>query len=176
MKKLLPALLALLGLGAGVGAGLVLKAPPEETADAACPEGGAGGHGADAACGEADPFTPAPGHGPKPGKAQEVVALDKPFVVPVFRGDKVVAMVVASVAVAIDAEAAPAVEAAQPRLRDGVLAAMFRHANSGGFDGAFTTGRRMEDLRAALVVAARQVFEGHEVSDVLITEIARQDL
>jgi len=53
---------------------------------------------------------------------------------------------------------------------------MFRHANSGGFDGAFTTGRKMEDLRSALLVAAREVFGEIPVSDVLITEIARQDV
>jgi flagellar FliL protein len=53
---------------------------------------------------------------------------------------------------------------------------MFRHANTGGFDGAFTTGRKMEDLRAALLAAARQVFGETPVDDVLIIEIARQDV
>ena len=77
--------------------------------------------------------------------------MDKPFVVPVFAGEKVTAMVVMSLSVETDTEAAPAVEAVKPRLRDGFLKVMFRHANSGGFDGSFTGGRKMEDLKSALL-------------------------
>jgi hypothetical protein len=178
MKLVVPVAIALLGLGAGVGAGVALKPEPETKADAehaaACPEG------AEEPCAEPahDPLAPpkaeAADHGEKADVA--LIPLDKPFVVPVFRGDAVAAMVVASVAVEIGAEAAPEVEAVQPRLRDSFLAAMFLHANSGGFDGAFTAGRKMEDLRAALLAAAQKVIAGGAVSDVLITEIARQDV
>lgn len=178
MKILMPIGIAILGLGAGVGAGVALKpapdAPAEAPTDAACVA-----HDGEPCPPTADPLEPAHaaapgGHGDDAGPA--LVALDKPFVVPVFNGEKVVAMVVVSVAVAIAADSETAVEAAQPRLRDGFLAAMFRHANSAGFDGAFTTGQKMADLRAALLVAAREVFPGEAVSEVLITEIARQDL
>ena len=199
MKLLLPIGIAILGLGVGVGPGVALKPAPEAHASAACGEAAAGhgpaeagaaadaGHAPEAA--PAAPVAPCPpaaaagpldapvaaddGHG---GGAASVVALDKPFVVPVFAGDKVVAMVVASVAVEISAESETMVEAAEPKLRDGFLAAMFRHANSGGFEGAFTTGQKMADLRAALLVAARAVFPAASVSDVLITEIAKQDV
>ncbi|MBA3326110.1 MAG: flagellar basal body-associated FliL family protein [Rhodobacteraceae bacterium] len=175
MKILMPIGIAILGLGAGVGAGVALKPAPEAPAKEACVA-----HEGEACPPAADPLEPAPaaaagGHGEK-DEGPALVALDKPFVVPVFRGEKVVAMVVVSVAVEIAAESETAVEAVQPRLRDSFLAAMFRHANSAGFDGAFTTGQKMEDLRSALLVAARQVFPGEVVSEVLITEIARQDL
>ena len=80
--------------------------------------------------------------------------MDKPFVVPVFAGEKVVAMVVVSLSVETDTEAAHTVEAVKPRLRDSFLKAMFRHANSGGFDGSFTAGRKMDDLKSALLQAA----------------------
>ncbi len=171
MRILTPLAIALLGLGAGVGAGVALKPAPEAPeAAAACVEGDACKPAA------ADPFAPVVAKGPPSGKAAAVVAIDRPFVVPVFRGEKVVAMVVASIAVEIAAANATEVEAATPRLRDSFLAAMFRHANSGGFDGAFTTGRKMEDLRSALLVAAREVLGEAPVSDVLITEIARQDV
>ncbi len=191
MKLLMPIGIALLGLGVGVGAGVALKPAAEAAAAAACGEV-AGAHGdepvaeggaapdAAAACppaAAAGPLEPAAvggGHGDGGGAA--AVALGKPFVVPVFAGDKVVAMVVASVAVEIDAASAARVEAAEPKLRDGFLAAMFRHANSGGFAGAFTTGQKMADLRAALLAAAREVLAGATVSDVLITEIAKQDV
>jgi flagellar protein FliL len=52
---------------------------------------------------------------------------------------------------------------------------MFRHANSGGFNGSFTAGRKIEDLKSALLVAAREAMPGAPVDEVLITEIARQD-
>ena len=84
-------------------------------------------------------------------------------------------MVVMSLSVETDTEAAHAVEAVKPRLRDGFLKVMFRHANSGGFDGSFTSGRKMEDLKSALLAAAREVLTETPVEEVLITEIARQD-
>lgn len=204
MKLLMPVGLAVLGLAVGVGAGVALKPAPEALAAAACGEA-AGGYGAGPAaeaaaesgaessaspaakgqgapeaaapCAPGGPLEPVAADAGK-GEAESVavVALDKPFVVPVFKGDKVVAMVVASVAIEIDAESETKVEAAEPKLRDGFLAAMFRHANSGGFEGAFTTGQKMDDLRAALLVAARGVFPGATVGDVLITEIAKQDV
>ncbi len=184
MKKLLlPLLLALLGLGAGVGAGMALRPAPATEAAAACPgpEGGEG-HAGDAAVpcppAEVDPFAPvarsAAGDGH--GAARAYVAMGKPFVVPVFRGDKVVAMVVVSLSVETDTGSAPAVEGLKPRLRDSFLEAMFRHANSGGFDGSFTAGTRMDDLKAALLQVARGILPGAPVGDVLITEIARQDV
>ena len=101
--------------------------------------------------------------------------MDKPFVVPIFAGEKVTAMVVVSLSVETDTEGAHAVEAVKPRLRDGFLKVMFRHANSGGFDGSFTTGRKMEDLKSALLETAREVMAETPVEEVLITEIARQE-
>jgi flagellar FliL protein len=170
MKLVAPILLALLGLGAGVAAGVALKPAPDQAP--ACAED------AHAPCeaAAADPLAPPSGGHEEEGHGATVVALDKPLVAPVFADDRVRAMVVASFAIALPADHAAEVEALSPRLRDAFLQAMFVHANSGGFDGAFTQGRKMEDLRAALLKAARQVFGATPVSDVLITEIARQDM
>jgi hypothetical protein len=142
--------------GAGVGAGVALKPAPEEApAEPACAEG----QEAEGCAAEAhDPFEPKPQPEPDHEVALKIVPFEKAFVVPVFKDDKVAAMVVLSVAVEIDASAETAVKDAQPRLRDGYLAVMFRHANSGGFDGAFTEGRKMDDLRSALLAATREVF------------------
>ncbi|HVH01817.1 MAG TPA: flagellar basal body-associated FliL family protein [Amaricoccus sp.] len=189
MKKLMPVLIALLGLGAGIGAGMALKpAPePEETA-AACPPPGeaapggehvapAEGHAADGACGvpAADPFAAGADHGPALEGEVAYLPMDKPFVVPIFKDDKVTAMVVVSLALETEAEAASKIEGLKPRLRDSFLKVMFRHANSGGFDGSFTGGRKMEDLKSALRAAAKEVLHEKPVGEVLITEIARQD-
>ncbi|MFT3974270.1 MAG: flagellar basal body-associated FliL family protein [Amaricoccus sp.] len=211
MKKLIPLLIALLGLGTGVGAGMALKPAPEPVADAcaavsaaAAPaahgtpasahgaegtagaEGGKaaeGGAAAEAPCPPADPFAPetvaGEGEGGEHGGEKAEIAyvpIEKPFVVPIFAGDKTVAMVVMSLSIATEGEkAASELEAVQPRLRDSFLKVMFRHANSGGFDGSYTTGRKIEDLKSALLGAAREVVHDAPVDEVLITEIARQD-
>lgn len=179
MKKLVPLLIALLGLGTGVGAGMALKpAPAPEAVAEACvsPKGAAAGDGA-APCAASDPFAAEVEAAPGEAKAElAYVPIEKPFVVPVFAGDKTVAMVVLSLSIATEGEtAAHVVEAMQPRLRDSFLKVMFRHANSGGFDGSYTTGRKIEDLKSALLGAAREVMHDAPVDEVLITEIARQD-
>ena len=167
-RILVPLVIALLGLGAGIAAGLALKPAPQPAEVAACPEG-------DAACpvAEPDPFAPLPEK--KPEGELAYVPMDKPFVVPVFAKEQVIAMVVVSLSVETETESAQAVEAVKPRLRDSFLKVMFRHANSGGFDGSFTTGRKMDDLKSALLTAAHEVMEDVPVEEILITEIARQD-
>lgn len=187
MRKLLPLVIGLLGLGAGVGAGMALKPAPEPPVAAADCGVASGEHGEAAAEGAeaaaalpcapvaADPFAPAAPAERKPAGELAYVTMDKPFVVPVFSGEKVAAMVVVSLSVETETEAAHAVEAVKPRLRDSFLKVMFRHANSGGFDGSFTTGRKMDDLKSALLQSAREVLETTPVDEVLITEIARQD-
>lgn len=168
MKRLLPVILALLGLGAGLGAGLMLK-PPQ----AAAPVELCDGDGCETAAPD-DPFRSPPAQA-MPADEMTYVALAKPFVVPVFAGERVVAMVVVSVSIATTLDGAPVVDAVQPRLRDHFLTALFRHANSGGFDGSFTSGQKMDDLRSALLRAAREVMTDTPVGEVLITEIARQE-
>jgi hypothetical protein len=175
MKRLMPILIALLGLAAGVGAGLALKPAPEAEAAAGnpCPE-----H-SETPCAAAeppDPFKPAEDAGHAIEGEAVYVPFEKSFVVPVFAGEKVVAMVVVSLSVATDEEGAHAIEAIQPRLRDSFLKVMFRHANSGGFDGHFTTGQKMDDLKSALLVAAREALPEYPVGEIIVTEIARQDV
>lgn len=181
MKKLIPLLIALLGLGTGVGAGMALKpAPAPESHAGACASSAPPAHAeAEAAaepCAE-DPFAPAIAERAVEKHAEvSYVPIEKPFVVPIFAGERTVAMVVLSVSIATEGEkGASALEAVQPRLRDSFLKVMFRHANSGGFDGSYTAGRKIEDLKSALLGAARDVVRDTPVDEVLITEIARQD-
>ena len=88
----------------------------------------------------------------------------------------VIAMVVVSLSLETDLDGAHVVEAVQPRLRDSFLKALFRHANSGGFDGSFTSGQKMDDLKSALLQAGKTVMGEAMIGEVLITEIARQDV
>ena len=170
MKRILPILLALLGLGVGLGAGVMLKPAPEAVAEAC----GAEGLPPCDDTATADPFR-TPTDPPAVTGVVTYVPIAKPFVVPVFSGERVVAMVVVSVSVSTSLEGAGILDAVEPRLRDSFLTALFRHANSGGFDGSFTSGQKMDDLRLALLRAAREVMAEAPVGEVLITEIARQE-
>lgn len=167
IKKLLPVLLALIGTGAGVGAGLFLMPAKEDHAEAIeClpPDGAVHPETVDAGQDDAD----------APESQREYVKLSNQFVVPIMGSDRVRALVVASLSIETSVGASETVYAREPKLRDVFLQVMFDHANIGGFEGPFTTGDRMKILRSALLDAARSVL-GADVSDVLITEIARQD-
>lgn len=161
MKKILPVLLALLGLGAGVGAGIFLRPAPAPEPEAAGQEHAEAADDGEPAAAEESHFAAVP--------------LGKPFVVPVFHDGATTAMVVVSLAVEVEPEAAPEVTAAEPRLRDAFLKVMFRHANSGGFDGDYTGGQKIDDLKAALRKTLRTLLPDAPTGAVLVTEITRQD-
>lgn len=168
MGKILPILLALIGLGAGVGAGLMLRPDPEpQIVLDPCGDGtappvrtAAASHDEDAE--EEDPTT-------------EFVKINNQFVVPVMRSGDVAALVVMAISVEVQQGQREGVYQREPKLRDAFLQVLFDHANAGGFDGAFTSGPNMQTLRTALTEVA-QVMLGDLVVDVLITDIARQDV
>ena len=176
IRKLIPVLLGLIGLGIGLGAGLFLRptAPPEaeapagEAAHEAAGEAAAGGESAKAAHGEAAAKADAAEGGP------EYVKLSNQFVIPVVEQGKVVSMVILALTLEVGAGTTEAIYAREPRLRDAFLQVLFDHANSGGFDGSFTDGANLVLLRKALLEAAQTAI-GPNVSDVLISDIARQD-
>jgi len=143
-----------LGLAAGIAAGIVF-APPAVEENAA--------------------ETSAPAIGGQRGGQTEFARLNNQFVVPVVARDRVAAMVLISLSVEVRLGTADAVYAREPKLRDGFLQVMFDHANRGGFDGAFTDANSMDVLRRMLMEVARGLL-GEDVRGVLITEIARQDL
>jgi flagellar FliL protein len=160
MLKLLPILLALLGTGAGIGAGLLLKPEPAAQED---PEK------------EAETVkTEEKVEEEEASGTREYVKLNNQFVVPVVGPERVNALVVLSLSIEVDSGQSQIVYSQEPKLRDVFLQVLFDHANIGGFDGSFTKASRMDILRNALREAAKSVL-GQEVKDVLITEIARQD-
>ncbi len=170
MKKLLPIILVLLGAGVGIGAGIALAPAPEtEQTAAAC-------DGDDCENGPSDLPPPEPMETEyDPEQVWDYVKLPKQFVVPVIKKDKVRALVVLSLSLEVEAGQSDLVLSRVPKLRDGFLQVLFDHANSGGFDGAFTTGRSMADLRGELhEVAVR--YLGGIAETVLIEEIVKQSM
>ncbi len=186
MKRILPIILALFGLAAGIGAGYFLKPGDQpEKATKAEPQQAEGPRapGERKPPSEAASATHAPGAtsekqpstGDAAGPVLEYVKLDNQFVVPVVDGQRVSALVVLSLGMEVTQGNKELVFNREPRLRDALLQALFRHANSGGFDGKFTSGQKMMDLRSALLEAAHKVL-GAAVTSVLIDDIVRQDV
>jgi hypothetical protein len=163
IRKLLPLILGLTGLGLGAGAGYALRptASPvaEEGADHGAPDP-AVAHSA-----AAETATAA---------GTEYVKLSNQFVVPVLDHGRVAAMVILSLSLEMRKGASSKVYDAEPKLRDAFLQVMFDHANAGGFGGAYTDGANLIVLRKALLEAARSIL-GSDVGNVLIVDIMRQD-
>jgi len=175
LGKLIPLLIALIGLGGGVGAGLALRPAAEPAVAIAgdCPcdcgaiaQTGAGSAGVanadDHAAEDSDTTT-------------DFVKMNNQFVVPVVKGEDIAALVVMSISLEVPSGGSETIYKREPKLRDLFLQVMFDHANAGGFDGAFTAGPKMLTLRTALLETARTEL-GNNVSDILITDIARQDI
>ncbi|MGG7565032.1 flagellar basal body-associated FliL family protein [Rhodovulum sp. DZ06] len=194
MKKLLPILLAIIGLVGGLAAGHFLKPPPEEHAEAGAEGAAEGGHGAEAAHGADDGHGGGHGdghdemaaedpsdipkpedHDPEEAAQFQYVALDKQFVVPLVDKARVKAMIIMSLSIETKGDGVDIIRQREPKLRDVFLQVMFRHAQSGGFDGVFTGGQVMADLRSALRDAGQGVL-GEAAHDVLVTDIVRQDM
>lgn len=195
MRFLLPLILLFLGVGGGVGAGLFLAPGGEETGEAA--EGShseatgaeaehdgeeqpAGQeHGADGAEEDhADTEDASPEEGEEPTEAatagHEYIKLNNQFVVPLLTDGEVDSLVLLSIAVEVPAGEQEAALSIEPKLRDIFLQVLFDHANAGGFDGLFTAGAAMRDLRNALLASAQEEV-GEMITDVLILDLARQD-
>ena len=156
IKKFLPVLFLLIGVGVGAAAALFLGFGPvsntEKTSEhRSTPE-------------ELEPMT-----------EFEFVKLSNQFVVPVVKDKQVSALVVLSLSLEVKPGTTEAIYALEPRLRDGFLRVMFDHANMGGFDGSFTSSDTLDILRTALREVAQSEF-GSDVSDVLIVGIVRQDV
>jgi flagellar protein FliL len=167
IARLLPLILPLIGLGAGVGAGFALRPdPPIQAATDAAET--AEETAAEATDAPAEPATPDSETPP------EYARMNNQFVVPVLEGGRVVSMVILSLSIEIPPGGAEDVYAREPKLRDSFLQVLFDHANAGGFRGSFTDGSNMILLRRALLESARTVL-GATARDVLITDIVRQD-
>ena len=200
MKKLLPVLIAVLGILGGAGAGYVLRPSPGASpagegeghapaADGHATEAPAEGHG-EVAAGEAEPTPDEHGAAPEAMTTAEAadaegddgehsnvpdyVKLSNQFVVPVVENGKVAAMVILSLTLEVPPGTSEAIYAREPKLRDAFLQVLFDHANAGGFRGAFTDGANLVILRSALREVAQKIMAG-AVSDVLIADIVRQD-
>ncbi|QPH53092.1 flagellar basal body-associated FliL family protein [Pontivivens ytuae] len=150
MRLLLVLVLIVVGALAGGGAGYALR-----------PSG--------------PPPMPVPEEEAAPDGTYAFVEFGSQFVVPLTEDGEITGLVALSLSVETEATQAQTVMDREPRLRDAFLRVLFDHANAGGFDGAFTDGQRMRDLRTRLDMAASEEL-GSAARGVLITNLARQDM
>ncbi len=159
VKLLLPLVLSVVGLGVGMGAGLYLR-PQADASEAA------GDHASETA----DQSAEQDSHDTPP----EYFKMSNQFVVPLMNGQRINSLVVLNLSLEIEAGTTEQVFAREPKLRDVFLRLLFDHANGGGFRDDFTDSKATAVLREGLLEEARKVL-GASVSDVLITDIVRQD-
>ncbi|WP_299847478.1 flagellar basal body-associated FliL family protein [uncultured Roseovarius sp.] len=166
--KLLPVLLAVIGVGGGVGAGLALKPAPSEMAM----ENPCGDVGHDMAHADDTHDSKAEDN---EEDLREYVKLNNQFLVPVVSDQLIEALVVMSLSIEVSAGQSEMIFSREPKLRDAFLQVLFDHANIGGFRGEFTNAKNLEVLKTALTEVAQKIA-GDTVSGILITDIARQDV
>lgn len=173
MGKILPIILAVLGVAAGVGAGVILKPAPEvvdESIECAPASEGHSKDTMDVPPAPADTATTEEG-----APTHDYVKLNNQFIVPVVSDEHVSSLIVLSLNLEVTLGLAETVYAVEPKLRNVFLQVLFDHANMGGFDGAFTSNNKMMMLRNALLESARKTL-GNAVNDVLIIDVVRQDI
>lgn len=163
MAKLLPVILMIIGGAIGAGAGTFLKPAGDAMCDPA------------EEC-EPDEKAPATEEADKE-LAEDIyyVSMKNQFVVPVIQNEVVRSLVVLSLSLESSPEESEIIFSREPKLRDVFLQVLFDHSHVGGFNGAFTESGRLSALKVALLEAAQSVV-GSVVSDVIITDIVRQEV
>ncbi len=174
LRKLVPLVLALIGLGAGIGAGMALRpAPVVAATDAPAADPATEAKSPTAAA--ANPAQEMPVVDEKGVALFDYVKLNNQFVVPVVQDGNVDALVVMSLSLEVTVGSSDQVHALEPKLRDAFLRVLFDHANSGGFAADFTDTNSMVVVRDALRETAVKIL-GALVTDILITDLIRQNV
>ena len=186
IKKIIPIVVQSVFIFGGVAGGIYLKssgmlggahAAAEEDGAASAHEEGESGGGHEAAPDKKEKEKG--GHGAegkeeKDGKdaSSGVIRFSRQFVVPVIHKDGANSLLVLDIGI----EAPPGSEGLysyELKLRDALLAALLKFSNEGAFDDDFIESGNLDQLRAALLVAAKGVI-GDRAEQILILSIARQ--
>ena len=95
------------------------------------------------------------------------------FLVPVLHDGRLDSTMILSLSLKMPGTARETVHAHEIKLRDALLRQLLIHANTGGFDGNFTSEAHLRKLRADLTAVAQGVIPG--ITAVLIGDIGRQE-
>lgn len=137
-------------------------AKPATPAKPASPSGKAGDHGGGGhGGGSADPT------------ATAWFKFPAQFFVPILHDGRLDSTMVLTLSAEMPGAATETVYAHEIKLRDALLRQLLIHANTGGFDGNFTSEAHLRGLRTELAASAQAVVP--EISAILIGDIARQE-
>jgi hypothetical protein len=100
--------------------------------------------------------------------------MERKFVVPLVRGNRVRSLVVVDLRLEVRASGESRAMALKPKVRDAFLDTLYAMAVAGAFDGDLYSNNVQDDMRARLLEAARQVLQD-DASAILIGELLRQD-
>lgn len=177
MKKLLPVIIAIFGLGGGLVAGTFLKPAPDLTEMHATGEDGqamekhASDHGNDSYGKDNHGKN---GHGKSSDKSDYIyVGLPKPFFAPVLHANNRQALVRLDIHLEVPSDLEDKVAKHDPKLRDAFLRTVMSFANEGGF-GRVHKSEGFAILSDDLLLSARSII-GDEVKAVLIGEILTRE-
>ena len=95
------------------------------------------------------------------------------FLVPILHDGRLDSTMILTLSVEMQGAARETVYAHEIKLRDALLRRLLIHANTGGFDGNFTSEAQLRKLRAELAAAVQEVVP--EITGILIGDIARQE-
>ncbi|HHW35293.1 MAG TPA: hypothetical protein GXX24_14315 [Paracoccus solventivorans] len=184
MRKLLPVLLSVLALVAGAVGGDLLRSTTAAGIAAPDPQAALPANelpavdpiAVDNATPPPSPAAPPPPA--EPGEADAAAAtawfkFPQQFFVPVLHGGHLDSTMILSLSVEMPETATEEVYAHEIKLRDALLRQLLIHANTGGFDGNFTTEAHLRKLRAELTATARAIVP--RIGEILIGDIARQE-
>jgi len=169
MKKMLPIILAILGLGGGLAGGSFLK--PADVSERHA-KAASDGHGETAKSG-ADHGSGHGDGGKASGSDYIYVGLEKPFFAPVIHANNRQTLVRLDIHLEVPASLKSSVEKHDPKLRDGFLRTVMNFANEGGF-ARVHDAHGFATLRDDLLLSARSVI-GDDVRAVLIGEILTRE-
>lgn len=98
------------------------------------------------------------------------------FVVPIIQNERVAGLVILNINIESDAAAADRMLSQEPMLRDVVMTTLVEISGDGRTFQSMTTIENYETLRSLLLGALQKRFPDMGIKNVLILDIARQDL
>jgi flagellar basal body-associated protein FliL len=102
------------------------------------------------------------------------IDLERKFVVPLVRGNRVRSLVVIDLRLEVRRSAEGRAQEMKPKVRDVFLDTLYAMAVAGSFDGDLYSNNVQGEMRARLLEAARQVLQD-DARAILIGELLRQD-
>ncbi|PKP83102.1 MAG: hypothetical protein CVT79_03385 [Alphaproteobacteria bacterium HGW-Alphaproteobacteria-18] len=187
MKHIITALVAVICIVIGGVAGHMLRGGGGASAAAAEEDGkGHGDAGEDAHApkvkakdshGGDDKKAKKDGHGASSSSSGAVYfKFSREFVVPIIQHEKVVSLVILNINIEADAASSDKLFSQEPVLRDVVMTTLIEISGDGRTFQSMTSIENYETLRSLLLGALQKKFPSIGIKNVLILDIARQDL